>query len=296
MRPYRVALVLAGLVVVLLIIVPLFSVSIGLLVDRIWFDHLGFREIFVTVLGTQVGWCFLRGAFLVFAGLNFWVAQGVALRSGYRRAITRMIDIPAIEKFLHFLDGWSGSALRSWPGSLVNGRRDTGGPIFLRRTRAHSADRSDFRDQPELLPFPPAFSFLSLPSRTDHPGDQPLAAALQYFISGGVWVSPRGLGMGRNARRHLMVLGGSILFTARVARAAGHVRSGVCAERLGVWRRVHGRSRTLAGPFSGFSSRSARSPRLPFLRGRRGAEYDRQRMRLAVYSGWRSWEDWSLPY
>ena len=87
MRPYRLALALAGLVVILLIIVPLFSVSIGLLVDRIWFNHVGFRGIFVTILGTQVGLGVCCGVgFLAVTGLNFWAAQTVALRSGYRRA------------------------------------------------------------------------------------------------------------------------------------------------------------------------------------------------------------------
>src|SRR5690242_6233500 len=117
MRPYRLALVLAGLVVILLIIVPLFTVSIGLLVDRIWFNHLGFREIFVTVLGTQVGLGTCCGVgFLVVTGLNFWVAQDVALRSGYRRAITRMIDIPAMEKLPSFFGRliWLGLVLVGW--------------------------------------------------------------------------------------------------------------------------------------------------------------------------------------
>ncbi len=210
MRPYRVALVLAGLVVILLIMVPLFSVSIGLLVDRIWFNHIGFREIFVTVLETQV-WLgvFCGAAFLLFAGLNFWAAQGVALRSGYRRSITRMIDIPAIEKFPSFFARliWFGLALVAWMvGQWAAGHWDT----YLLATHAVPMAQTDpifgfslsfylFR-----LPFLFFFYHLALIILVI----SLLTAALQYFITGGIWISPRGLGIGRNARRHLMVLGG----------------------------------------------------------------------------------------
>ncbi len=210
MRPYRLALVLAALLVIILIIVPLFSVSIGLLVDRLWFNHLGFREIFVTVLGTQLalGVCCGVG-FLAVAGLNFWVAQDVALRSGYRRAITRMIEIPAIEKFPSFLGRliWLGLVLVAWMvGQWAAGHWGT----YLLATHSVPITRTDpiFRISLSFYLFRLSFLFFLYHLALIILVISLLVAALQYFISGGVWVSPRGLGMGRNARRHLMVLGG----------------------------------------------------------------------------------------
>ena len=293
MRPYRLALLLAGLVVILLIIVPLFSASIGLLVDRIWFNHIGFREIFVTILWTQVGLGVCCGAaFLLFAGLNFWVAQGVALRSGYRRAITRTIEIPAIEKLPSFFGRliWFGlvlAGLDRW--SMGGGALGDLSPCDARG--AHHADRSALRDQPELLPVPPAFSFLSLPSRADHPGDQPAGGGAAVFhLRRRVGLAARS-GHGPQCQPTPDGFGRNILFAVRVARAAGHVRPGVCAKRLGVRRRVHGHSCGLARTLD--SARTLhRSRRSLFLPERRRAAYGQQRMRLAAYLGWRSWEDW----
>ena len=210
MRPYRLALALAGLVVILLIIVPLFSVSIGLLVDRLWFNHIGFREIFATVLETQVGLGVCCGVgFLVVAGLNFWAAQGVARRSGYRRAISRMIEIPVIEKFPSFFGSliWFGFVLVAWIiGQWGAGHWET----YLLATHAVPITQTDpiFGISLSFYLFRLPFLFFLYHLALIILVMSLLTAALQYFIAGGVWISPRGLGMGRNARGHLMVLGG----------------------------------------------------------------------------------------
>jgi hypothetical protein len=210
MRPYRLALVLAGIVVILLIIAPLFSVTIGLLVDRMWFNHIGFREIFVTVLETQVGLGVCCGVgFLVVAGLNFWVAQVVALGSGYRRATTRIIEIPAIEKFPSFFGRliWFGLVLVAWiVGQWATGHWGT----YLFATHAVPITQTDpiFGISLSFYLFRLPFLFFLYHLALIILVISLLTAALQYFITGGVWISPRGLGVGRNARRHLMVLGG----------------------------------------------------------------------------------------
>ncbi len=210
MRPYRLALLLAGLVVILLIIVPLFSASIGLLVDRIWFNHIGFREIFATILWTQVGLGVCCGVgFLVIAGLNFWVAQSVALRSGYRRAITRTIEIPAIEKLPSFFGRliWFGLVLLAWiVGQWAAGHWET----YLLATHAVPITQTDplFGISLSFYLFRLPFLFFLYHLALIILVISLLTAAPHYFITGGVWVSPRGLGMGRNASRHLMVLGG----------------------------------------------------------------------------------------
>jgi hypothetical protein len=210
MRRHRLALLLAGLVLILLIVVPLFSVVIGLLVDRLWFSHIGFREIFVTVLETQIGLGICCGAgFLLFSGLNFWVAQGVALRSGYRRAITRMIEIPTIAKFPSVFGRliWFGLVLVAWiVGQWAAGHWGT----YLLETHAVPITQTDpiFGISLSFYLFRLPFLFFLYHLGLIILAMSLLTAALHYFIAGGVWISPRGLGMGANARGHLMVLGG----------------------------------------------------------------------------------------
>lgn len=210
MRPYRLALALAGLVVILLIIAPLLSVSIGLLVDRMWFNHIGFRGIFFTVLDTQLGLAVCGGAvFLLLCGLNFWAARSVALRSGYRRVITGMIEIPAIEKLplLFWRLMWFGLVLMAWiVGQWATGHWET----YLLATHAVPITQTDpiFGISLSFYLFRLPFLFFLYHLALIILVISLLTAALQYFITGGVWISPRGLGIGRNARRHLMVLGG----------------------------------------------------------------------------------------
>ncbi len=210
MRQHRLALALAGLVVILLIIVPFFSVTIGLLVDRVWFSHMGFRGIFFTVLETQVGLGICGGAaFLLLCGLNFWAARSVALRSGYRRVIIGMIEIPAIEKFSSFFWRlmWFGLVLMTWiVGQWAAGHWET----YLLATHAVPITQTDpiFGISLSFYLFRLPFLFFLYHLALIILVISLLTAAVQYFITGGVWISPRGLGIGRNACRHLMVLGG----------------------------------------------------------------------------------------
>jgi uncharacterized membrane protein (UPF0182 family) len=220
MRQYRLALALAALVLIVLILVPLFSVVIGLLVDRIWFSHIGFREIFVTILETQMGLGVCCGAgFLLFSGVNSWAAQRVALRSGYRRAITRMIEIPAIEKFPSFFARlmWFGLVLMAW---LVGQWAAAHWGTYLLATHAVPITRTDpiFGISLSFYLFHLPFLFFIYHFALIILAMSLLTAVLQYFIAGGIWISPRGLGMGRNARGHLMVLGG-LLFLLFAWRA-----------------------------------------------------------------------------
>ncbi|HEY6904276.1 MAG TPA: UPF0182 family protein [Candidatus Acidoferrales bacterium] len=220
MRQYRLAATLVALVLILLIIVPLFSVSIGLLVDRMWFSHLGFREIFVTILEAQVvlGVCCGAG-FLLFCGLNLWAARGVVRRSGYRRAITRVIEIPAIEKIPVFLERliWFGLVLVAWlVGQWAAGHWGT----YLLAGHVAHITQSDpvFGISLSFFLFRLPFLFFLYHLALIVLVMSLLTAALLYFIEGGAWISPRGLGMGRNARGHLMVLGG-LLFLLFAWRA-----------------------------------------------------------------------------
>src|SRR5215467_13797016 len=95
MQQYRLALLVAAIVLIALIFVPFFSAGITLLVDWIWFSHVGFREIYVTILKTQAGLNIFGGfTFLVLVGLSLWTARTVADRSGYLPASLRAFPIP----------------------------------------------------------------------------------------------------------------------------------------------------------------------------------------------------------
>ena len=208
MRQNRLALLIAALFLIFVIVVPVSSAGIGWLVDWIWFGHVGFREIFITILETQVGLGVCGGiGFLLLTGLNLWAARGVARRSGYL-PVPRTIEFPGIEKFPPVFRGllWFGLVLLAW---FVGQWSATHWNDYLFATHAVRMTQTDPILGISLSFYLFRLSFLFF---LYHLGVvivviSLLTAALQYLIEGGVWISPRGLGMGRNARRHLMVLG-----------------------------------------------------------------------------------------
>ncbi len=223
MRRNRLALLIAAFFVIFVIVIPLFSVGIGLLVDWTWFSHIGFREIFVTIVGTQFRLGIGCGAvFLLLASLNLWAARGVAHRSGYlatARPSARIAEFPAIEKFPAVFRSllWFAVVLVAFP---VGQWAATHWGSYLLATHAARMTETD-----PILGISLSFYLFRLPFLffVYHLALIVLlvslvTAALWYLIEGGAWISPRGLGMGRNARRHLMVLGG-LLFLLLAWRA-----------------------------------------------------------------------------
>ena len=219
----RLALLIAAFLAVLFILIPLLSVGVGLLVDWMWFSQIGFREIFVTIVGTQIELGIGCGAvFLLLTGLNLWAAGDVAQRSGYlasARPSARIADFPNIQKFpavfrrltwlgvvvLAFIVGqWSATHWGSYLLATHAARMSETDPIF-------GIHLSFYMFQLPFLFFVYHLALIILVVSV-------LAAALRYSIEGGVWISPNGLGMGRNARGHLMVLGG-LLFLLLAWRA-----------------------------------------------------------------------------
>jgi uncharacterized membrane protein (UPF0182 family) len=209
MKQHRLALLTAALFLIFAIIVPLSSAGIRLLVDWMWFRHVGFREIFSTILEAQLGLgIFCGGGFLLLTGLNLWAARDVAHRSGYLPA-TRTIEFPGIEKVPPVFRGllWFGLVLVA---SFVGQWSATHWNDYLFTTHAVSMTQTDpivgislsfylFR-----LPFLFFLYHLALIILVI----SLLTTAAWYLIEGGVWITPRGIGVGRNARAHLMVLGG----------------------------------------------------------------------------------------
>jgi hypothetical protein len=223
MRRNRLALLIAAFFVIFVIVIPLFSVGVGLLVDWTWFSHIGFREIFVTTVGTQFGLGIGCGAvFLLLTGLNLWAARGVAHRSGYlatARPIARIAEFPAIEKFPAVFRSllWYGLLLLAF---LIGQWSATHWGSYLLATHAARMTETDpiFGISLTFYLFRLPFLFFVYHLALIVLLVSLVTAALWYFIEGGAWVSPRGLGMGRNARRHLMVLGG-LLFLLLAWRA-----------------------------------------------------------------------------
>jgi uncharacterized protein len=209
MRRYPLAILIAALFVIFAVIVPLFSTGVGWLVDWMWFGSIGFREIFTTMLSTQLGLGIGAGIiFLLLAGANLWAARSVARRSGYL-SVTRTIEVPNIEKLPPVFRAllWFGLALAAW---FVGQWSATHWNDYLFARHAVPIAQTD-----PVLGISLSFYLFRLPFLffVFHLAlvivlISLLSAALKYLIEGGVWITPRGLGMGRNARRHLMVLGG----------------------------------------------------------------------------------------
>ncbi len=223
MRRHRLALLIAAVFVILVIVIPLFSAGVGLLVDWAWFSHIGFREIFLTTLETQIGLGFGCGAgLLLLTGLNLWAARGVAHRSGYLATVrpsARIAEFPAIAKFPAIFRSmiWLGLALVAF---LVGQWSATHWGSYLLATHAVSMTETDpiFGISLSFYLFRLPFLFFLYHLALIVLVVSVLTAALWYLIEGGMWISPGGLGMARNARRHLMVLGG-LLFLLFAWRA-----------------------------------------------------------------------------
>ncbi|HEX4001855.1 MAG TPA: UPF0182 family protein [Candidatus Acidoferrales bacterium] len=223
MRPNRLALLIAGLLAFLFILVPLLSVGVGLAVDWTWFSQVGFREIFVTIVGTQVELGIACGGiFLLLTGSNLWAARGVAHRSGYlatARPSGRVADFPNIQKFPAVFRRltWLGVVVLAF---IVGQWSATHWDHYLLATHAAPMAETDpiFGIHLSFYMFRLPFLFFVYHLALITLLASMLAAAVWYLIEGGVWMSPRGLGMGRNARRHLLVLGG-LLFLLLAWRA-----------------------------------------------------------------------------
>jgi uncharacterized protein len=216
---HRLALLTAA-ALFLLLMVSLFVAAIGSLVDWMWFNHVGFREIFVTILETQVGLgCCCGFGFLLLTGLNLWVAQGVAHRSAYR-VITRTTEFPAMQqKFLSVARGllWLGLVLVAW---LVAQWSAAHWNDYLFATHVVRMRQTDpvFGISLSFYLFRLRFLFFLYHLALVTVLVSLFTAALRYWIEGGVWIAQRGLGAGRNARAHLMVLSG-LLFSLFAWRA-----------------------------------------------------------------------------
>ncbi|MFZ0884511.1 MAG: UPF0182 family protein [Candidatus Acidiferrales bacterium] len=211
MRRSRLALLLAALVLIFLVIVPLFSSGISLLVDWQWFNHTGFREIYLTILKAKAAltaWCGI--AFLLLSGVNLWVAGAVARRSNYR-VITRTTEFPAFARTPSGLRAmlWVTLPIAAWLVGQWSAGNWTGYLLAIHAVPLAQTDPlfgislSFFLFRLPFLFFLFYFALVVLIVCL-------LTAALHYWMAGGIWITPRGLGIGRNARAHLMIIAGVV--------------------------------------------------------------------------------------
>lgn len=209
MRQSRLALLLAAVVLILLVVVPLFSSGISLLVDWQWFNHTGFRDIYLTTLEAKAGltaWCGI--VFLLLSGLNLWAARAVARRSNYH-VITRTTEFPAFGRTPSGLRAmlWFTLPVAAWLVGQWSAGNWSGYLLAVHAAPMAQTDPlfgislSFFLFRLPFLFFLFYFALVVLIVCL-------LTAALHYWMDGGIWITPRGLGIGRNARAHLMVIAG----------------------------------------------------------------------------------------
>jgi len=99
MKPERLARLLVGLLLLLLVLGPIFANGIDLLVDWLWFNQEGFRVIYVTILKSQIALSGYAGlAFMAVVALNAIIARRLAHRGSYR-VYHDVIEIPGLDRF-----------------------------------------------------------------------------------------------------------------------------------------------------------------------------------------------------
>ncbi len=219
MQRHRLALLIAIVFAFFLIVVPLFTSGIGLIVDWMWFNQTGYRELFTTVLAAQVWLGFACGiACLLVTGFNVRLAGSVSHRSGYL-TVAPSIDFPGAQKMPSVFRGilWVGLVLVAW---IVAQWSATHWNQYLFATHAVPMKEADpiFGLSLSFFLFHLPFRFFIYHLAFIIVVISLIAAAARYWIEGGIWTSPRGVNVGRNARKHLMVLAG-ILFLLFAWRA-----------------------------------------------------------------------------
>ena len=208
MKSERLARVLVGVFLLLLVIGPILTNGIDLLVDWLWFNQEGFRVVYVNTLKLQITFSSYVGlAFIAAVALNLLIARSLAHLSGFR-VYHEVIEFPSLDKFASVFR-WV-----IWVGVLVIG-------LFVGEWAA--GDWLDYALAQRLVPMGQAdplfgkdlsFYLFRLPFIWDvyHIAFFTLivcllSAVFLYLVEGGVTVTPRGPVVSRYARTHLMALG-----------------------------------------------------------------------------------------
>ncbi|MGH9452665.1 MAG: UPF0182 family protein, partial [Terriglobia bacterium] len=85
MKSERLIRVIVGLFLLILFVAPLFGGGIDLLVDWLWFKHLGYEIIYLTVLKGRIAVStFASFAFIIIVAINLLIARRSTHKSAYR--------------------------------------------------------------------------------------------------------------------------------------------------------------------------------------------------------------------
>ncbi len=211
MTPERRARVLIGLFLFILIFLPLFSQLVGLLVDWLWFGEMGYRVLYLTVLKAQITLSGLAGlGFMAVVGVNLWIAHVFSKSSGYR-VFDEIIELRTLDRLSKVFTGLIalgvllvGYALGQWGM--------THWQDYLLATHAMRVGEAD-----PVFGLDVGFYLFQLPFRwfLYHLALVTLIACVLgaiflYLVEGGIWVTPRGPAVSRQARAHLFALGALI--------------------------------------------------------------------------------------
>lgn len=209
MRQERVARWIAALILLLLVFAPLFSDGVSLLVDWLWFRQQGYRVIYLTTLRTEIGLSGYFGiGFIVLVGFDLLIARFISHRAGYH-AYSTMLEFPALDRFNalfrslvwfsvllvgYFVGEW---ATTRWFDYLLFSH-----PVHMAQADPlFGINLSFYMFRLPFVWFLYHYALAIIIACL-------LSASFLYFIEGGVWMTPRGISMARNARAHLMILGG----------------------------------------------------------------------------------------
>jgi uncharacterized membrane protein (UPF0182 family) len=222
MKPNRLARVIVGLALFLLIFGPLLAGAIDLLVDWLWFRQEGFSVIYLTILKSQIGLSSAASlVFMAVVAVDVLIARHFSERPKVRIDL-EVIEFPALTRFTRLFRGlvWLGILLL---GYMVGQWASTHWFDYLLATHVVRMGEADPLFGIDLgfylfrLPFwwfLYNFALLTLIACL-------LGAAFMYLVEGGIAVTPRGPSVGRAARVHLMVVGGLffVLFAYRARLA-----------------------------------------------------------------------------
>ena len=211
MKSERLARVLVGAFLFLLIIGPILANGVDLLVDWLWFNQEGYRIIYINILKQQIALSGYAGmGFIAAVGLNLLIARSLSRRSGFR-VYHEVIEFPALDRFSSvfrwviwvgvlviglFVSEWAATHWMDYAlaeHALPMGQAD---PLF-------GLDLSFYLFRLPFIWFVYHLVFFTLVLCV-------LSAVFLYLVEGGVTVSPRGPVVSAYARGHLMALGALI--------------------------------------------------------------------------------------
>src|SRR5690349_14522638 len=99
MKSERLARVMVGVFLLLIVIGPILTNGIDLLVDWMWFSQEGFRVLYLNTLKLQVVFSGYAGlGFMAVVAVNLLIARSLSRRSAFR-VFHEVIEFPALDKF-----------------------------------------------------------------------------------------------------------------------------------------------------------------------------------------------------